>query len=218
MMLFFMLLPAFIMFAISFLQNKKAKNLLAFSSFLILLPIIKLFFLQKPYSVVSNYLVADKLGVYILLVSSVVGIGVTLALLTLDKHVDISDKEYRRFYRFFATFWIGLIISILSNNIGLYWIGLELSTLSTVYMIKTNHTPFAHKEAWNYMIVGAVAISLILFGIILIYASAKPILGEEAMRFDLLLNRVKEIPSPFLFELGFAISVIGMLKRWVFSL
>jgi len=99
---------------------------------------------------------------------------------------------------------------------GIYWIGLELATLSTVYMIKTNYTPVAHKEAWNYMIVGAIAVSLILFGIILMYASAKPILGEDAMNFDLLLKHAKEIPSPFLFEMGFAITTVGMFVKMGF--
>jgi len=66
------------------------------------------------------------------------------------------------------------------------------------------------------MIVGAIAISLVLFGIILIYASAKPVLGEEAMNFNLLLMHAKEIPSPFLFEMGFAIVSIGMFVKMGF--
>lgn len=216
MTLIFLLLPAIIMFMVSFSKNEKAKYLLAFTSFVILLPTINLFLLPKPYAILSSYLVADKLDTYVLLVSSIVGIGVTLSLLTLDKHVQVATKAYRKFYRFFATFWVGLIFSILSNHMGIYWIGLELATLSTVYMIKTNYTPAAHKEAWNYMLVGAIAISLILFGIILMYASAKPILGEDAMSFDLLLAHAKEIPSPFLFEMGFAITTVGMFVKMGF--
>ncbi len=216
MMATLLILPAFAMFLVSFSKHKKAKYLLTVTSFAILLPIVKLFWLPKPYAIWGEYLVADKLDTYILLVSSLVGIGVTLALLTLDLHVKISAKSYRRFYRFFATFWVGLIFSILANHMGIYWIGLELATLSTVYMIKTNHSLAAHKEAWNYMIVGAIAISLVLFGIILMYASAKPILGEDAMRFDLLLQKAQDIPSPFLFEMGFAISTVGMFVKMGF--
>ncbi len=216
MMLFLLLLPALIMFVMSLYKNDKAKRILSFTSFAILLPMIKLFLLPKPYHIWGDYLIADGLNTYILLVSSIVGIGVTLALLTLDKHVKVSPNAYRRFYRFFAIFWIGLMFSILSNNMGIYWIGLELATLSTVYMIKTNHSSSAHKEAWNYMIVGAIAISLVLFGIILIYASAKPILGEDAMSFNLLLAHAKDIKSPFLFEIGFAIVSVGMFVKMGF--
>ena len=105
MMLTLLLLPAFIMFGVSFIKKQKAKYLLAFTSFVILLPIVKLFLLPKPYNILGSYLVADKLDTYVLLVSSIVGIGVTLALLTLDKHVKISQKAYRKFYRFFAIFY-----------------------------------------------------------------------------------------------------------------
>jgi len=201
-MLTLLLLPIVLMFIVSFFKNKRVNIVLSIISFSILIPIIKLFMMDKPYHLWGEYLVSDKLGTYVLLVSSIVAIGVTLSLNTLKKHVLVSPKSYRRFYRFFSIFWIGLILSILSNNMGIYWIGLELATLSTVYMIKTNFTLFASREAWNYMIVGAIAISLILFGIILIYASAKPILGEDAMNFDLLLKVATEIKSPFLFEIG----------------
>jgi len=216
MMLFLLLLPAIVMFAVSLRRMPYAKRILSLISFAILIPIVRLFMLPKPYPVWGSYLVADDLDTYVLLVSSIVGIGVTLAMLTLDRHVRISRKDYRRFYRFFAVFWIGLIISILANNMGIYWIGLETATLSTVYMIKTNHTKAAQREAWNYMIVGAIGVSLVLFGIIMMYASAKPILGENAMDFSMLLSHAKEIPSPYLFEIGFAITSIGMFVKMGF--
>ena len=215
-MLELLLLPAVIIFGLSFIKSKKTHKPLAFISFLILLPTAHLLRLPKPFHLLGDYLVVDDLNAYVLFISSIVGIGVALALMTLYKHVEVSKNAYRRFYRFFAIFWVGLIFSILSNNMGIYWIGLELATLTTVYMIKTNHSNTAHKEAWNYMIVGAIAISLILFGIILIYASAKPILGEEAMNFNLLLAHAKEIKSPFLFEIGFAIVSVGMFVKMGF--
>ncbi|NOX16029.1 MAG: hydrogenase [Epsilonproteobacteria bacterium] len=215
-MIYLLLLPAIIMLILSFSNIEKSKYILPVTSLLILFPSIKLFFLPRPYSVIGKYLVADDLSAYIMLVSSIVAICVTLAMSTLGLHVKISKKAYSRFYRFFAIFWIGLTLSILANNMGLYWIGLETATLSTVYMIKTNNTAMARKEAWNYMIVGAIAISLILFGIILIYASAKPILGEDAMIFSSLLEHAKEIKSPFLFEIGFAITTLGMFIKMGF--
>lgn len=211
-----LLLPAIVIFVLSFLRTEKTKIWLAWSAFFVLIPTTQLILLPKPYHLLGAYLVVDDLNAYVLFVSSIVAMGVALSLMTLERHVKISHNAYRRFYRFFATFWVGLIFSILSNNMGIYWIGLELATLSTVYMIKTNYANAAHKEAWNYMIVGAIAISLILFGIILIYASAKPILGEDAMNFYLLQAHAKEIKSPFLFEIGFAIASVGMFVKMGF--
>jgi len=46
MMLALLLLPALVMFGVSFLKNKKAKYLLAFTSFGILLPIVDLFLIS----------------------------------------------------------------------------------------------------------------------------------------------------------------------------
>ena len=73
----------------------------------------------------------------------------------------------------------------------------------------------AHKEAWKYLIVGAIAISLVLFGIILMYASAKDILGENAMNFYSLLSNAKRLNS-FLFEMGFTIAVTGFFIKMGF--
>jgi len=216
MIFYSLIIPAVIMFIVSFLHVRVAKKLLPFVSFLVLLPIIYLFSIDKPYNLVGEYLIATKLNTYILLVSSIVAIGVTLALITLDKHVKITHDSYVKFYRFFAIFWVGLIISILSNNMGLYWIGLELATLSTVYMIKTNPSKHSSTEAWHYMLVGTIAISIILFGIILIYSSAKPVLGEEAMNFRLLLENIELIQNKFLFEIGFIIVSIGMFIKMGF--
>jgi len=216
MIFYFLIAPAVIMFIVSFLHIKIAQKLLPITSFFSLVSSVYLFFLDMPYSIIGEYLVATKLNSYILLVSSIVAIGVTLSLITLDKHVDISTQSYIKFYRFFATFWIGLIMAILSNNMGLYWIGLELATLSTVYMIKTNTSKHSTSEAWQYMIVGTIAISLILFGIILIYSSAKPILGEDAMNFTLLKENIHLLKNTFLFEVGFIIVSIGMFIKMGF--
>ena len=44
MMLSFLLLPAIVMFGVSFSKNEKSKYFLAFISFVILWPIVELFF------------------------------------------------------------------------------------------------------------------------------------------------------------------------------
>lgn len=216
MTLLLLFFPALLTFLLSFSKSLKIKNILPWTSLVILIPIIILFFEDKPYRLLGDYLIVDKLNSFILLVSSVVSIGVTLSLLTLDKRVNISQSDYRRFYRFFGIFWIGLIISILSNNMGIYWVGLEMATLSTVYMIKTNNAPNARLQTWSYLIVGVIAISLMLFGIILIYASAKPNLGEDAMNFNILLMNVHGIKNAFLFDIGFSIVIIGMFIKMGF--
>ena len=113
-MLELLFFPILIMFGLSFIKSKKTHKPLAFISFLILIPTAELLRLPKPFHLLGDYLVVDDLNAYILFVSSIVGIGVALALMTLDRHVKVSQNAYRRFYRFFAIFWVGLIFSILS--------------------------------------------------------------------------------------------------------
>ena len=216
MILFLLLLPAVIMFLVSFIKSDRVLGLLPYTTVTVLLPAVWIFCLPKPFAVIGEYLVADGMNSYVLLVSAVVSITVTTALISIKKRVAITDKAVRRFYRFFAVFWLGLNLSILANSMGLYWIGLELATLSTVYMIKTNNSNKSHREAWNYLIVGAIAVSLVLFGIILIYASARPILGEGAMNFDQLLKAAPKLSSDFLFEIGFSITAVGLFIKMGF--
>ena len=126
---------------------------------IIIIPAIYLF----NHHLVNNYFFVDNLNAFILLISSIVGVGISIFMISIPKRMNLDDKSVKRFYRFFGIFWIGVLIAILANNMGLYWIGLEFATLSTVYMIKVSNTKIADNEAWKYLVVGAIAISLVLF-------------------------------------------------------
>lgn len=210
-------IPPLAILFLSFLDVTRIKRFLPIVSATIFIPVGLLLFTEQHHYY-HNLIFVDRLAKFVLLVSSIVSIGVTLALESLQNHVKIGLQEYKRFYRFFALFWIGMIIGVTANSMGIFWVGLELATLSTVYMIKTNKTVFAHREAWNYMIVGTIAIALILFGIILIYASAKPVLHEDAMLFSSLLAHIHTIKNRYLFEIGFAFVAAGsFIKMGFFS-
>ena len=65
-----------------------------------------------------------------------------------------------------------------STNIGLMWVAIELATLTTVMMVGIYRTPQALEAAWKYFILGSVGIALALFGTILVYMAARPVVGE----------------------------------------
>jgi len=205
----FLFIPPALIFILSYF--KISRTLMAFIASTIFFGVI--YTITHPF--VNEYFFVDKLSGFILSVSSIVAVAVFVSMIDLPKRINLKDKSIKRFYRFFAVFWIGIIISILSNNIGLYWVGLELATLSTVYMIKVKVSKEANIEAWRYLIVGAIAISLILFGIILIYASSKNVLGDYAMNFYALMHNTQKI-NDYLFELGFLFVIIGMFIKMGF--
>jgi hydrogenase-4 component F len=74
----------------------------------------------------------------------------------------------------------GMNLALISNNIGLMWVAIELATLTTVLMVGLYRTHEALEAAWKYFILGSVGIALALFGTILVYMAAQPVLGEGA--------------------------------------
>src|SRR3546814_13559396 len=69
-------------------------------------------------------------------------------------------------------------LALLANNIGLMWVAIELATLTTVLMVGIYRTHEALEAAWKYFILGSVGIALALFGTILVYMAARPVIGE----------------------------------------
>ena len=205
----FVFLPPIVIFVLSYFKIHRVLMSLVASS--VIIPAI--YILTHHFE--SSYFYADKLGSFVLLVSSIVGIGISISLISLPERIKMSEKNIKKIYRFFGIFWLGVTISILANNMGIYWIGLEFATLSTVYMIKLNNTDVANKQAWKYLIVGVIGISLILFGIILMYSAGKNALNENAMNFYALSLNSDKIEG-FLFEIGFLIAVTGMFIKMGF--
>ena len=74
----------------------------------------------------------------------------------------------------------GMNLALVANNIGLMWVAIELATLTTVLMVGIYRTHEALEAAWKYFILGSVGIALALFGTILVYMAAQPVLGEGA--------------------------------------
>ena len=69
-------------------------------------------------------------------------------------------------------------LALVANNIGLMWVAIELATLTTVLMVGIYRTQEALEAAWKYFILGSVGIALALFGTILVYLAARPVVGE----------------------------------------
>ena len=69
------------------------------------------------------------------------------------------------------------MLALLTNNIGVMWVAIELATLTTVVMVGIYRTHEAIEAAWKYFILGSVGIALALFGTILVYMAAEPMMG-----------------------------------------
>jgi hydrogenase-4 component F len=90
------------------------------------------------------------------------------------------------------------------------WVAVELATLTTVLMVGIYRTPEALEAAWKYFILGSVGIALALFGTILVYMAARPVVGEglDAMTWTVLVAHASKL-DPALLNLAFVFLLLG---------
>jgi hydrogenase-4 component F len=101
-------------------------------------------------------------------------------------------------------------LALIANNIGLMWVAIELATLTTVLMVGIYRTHEALEAAWKYFILGSVGIALALFGTILVYMAALPVVGEgvNAMVWTVLVAHAAKF-DPALLNVAFVFLLIG---------
>jgi hydrogenase-4 component F len=104
----------------------------------------------------------------------------------------------------------GMNLALVANNIGLMWVAVELATLTTVVMVGLYRTPAAIEAAWKYFILGSVGIALALFGTILVYLAARPVVGEGAgsMVWTVLITQARGF-DPALLNVAFVFLLLG---------
>ncbi|HVY51823.1 MAG TPA: hydrogenase 4 subunit F [Devosia sp.] len=185
-------------------------NVLA--SLLTLLAAASLFFLPRPEP--GSYLFIDDLNIVFIVLNCFVGFTASVFSMTYIAHELETGKLtpiYLRFYHaMFQTMMFGMNLAFVSNNIGLMWVAVELATLSTVLMVGIYRTPAALEAAWKYFILGSVGIALALFGTILFYMAAQPVVGEgiDAMVWTILVQKVATF-DPALLNVAFVFLLLG---------
>src|SRR5438874_2782950 len=118
---------------------------------------------------------------------------------------------YLRFYHaMYQVLMFAMNLALVANNIGLMWVAIERATLTTVLMVGIYRTHEALEAAWKYFILGSVGIALALFGTILVYMAARPVIGEgaDAMVWTMLIKNASSF-SPELLNVAFVFLLLG---------
>src|SRR5207249_2414217 len=77
--------------------------------------------------------------------------------------------------------FVGAMMAVpLVNNLGLLWVAIESTTLASVLLVRFYNQKSSLEAAWKYIIIGSAGIALALFGTVLTYFAAVPVLGEHA--------------------------------------
>ena len=162
----------------------------------------------------GQYLLVDDLNVVFIILGAFVSFTTSIFSASYIAHeVEIGRLTpwHLRFYHaMYQTMQFSLSLALVANNIGLMWVAVELATLTTVLMVGIYRTAEALEAAWKYFILGSVGIALALFGTILVYLAALPVIGEglDAMVWTTLVSRAAEL-DPSLLNIAFIFLLLG---------
>jgi hydrogenase-4 component F len=160
------------------------------------------------------YLLVDDLNIVFIALGTLVGFTTSIFSASYIQH-ELDTGRLRpghlRFYHaMYQALMFGMNLALVANNIGLMWVAIELATLTTVLMVGIYRTHEALEAAWKYFILGSVGIALALFGTILVYMAAHPVigLGRDAMVWSILVRHAAAF-DPSLLNLAFVFLLLG---------
>ena len=178
---------------------------------LTLLCAVSLFFWRPP---TGAYLLVDDLNVTFIVLTTFVGFTTSVFSASYIAHEletgRLTPSSVRFYHAMYQVLMFAMNLALIANNIGLMWVAIEMATLTTVLMVGIYRTHEALEAAWKYFILGSVGIALALFGTILVYMAARPVVGEglDAMVWTVLVKRAGGF-DPALLNLAFVFLLLG---------
>jgi hydrogenase-4 component F len=162
----------------------------------------------------GDYLFVDDLNIIFVVLSTFIGFTTSAYSASYIGHEieagKLTPANVRFYHAMYQSLMFAMNLALLANNIGLMWVAIELATLTTVLMVGIYRTHEALEAAWKYFILGSVGIALALFGNILVYMSAEPVLGEgyAAMAWTSLVQHSAAF-NPRLLNVAFVFLMLG---------
>ncbi len=170
--------------------------------------------LVLPRPATGAYLLIDDLNIVFIVLTAFVAFTTSLFSASYIAHEvetgRLTPAYLRSYHAMYQVLMFGMNLALIANNIGLMWVAIELSTLTTVMMVGIYRTHEALEAAWKYFILGSVGIALALFGTILVYMAAVPVIGEglDAMAWTNLTARAADF-DPALLAVAFVFLLLG---------
>jgi hydrogenase-4 component F len=188
-----------------------AARLNAVATFVTLVAAVSLLFDRPP---AGGYIFIDDLNNALIVLTTFVAFTTSMFSASYIAHeleIGRLTPNYLRFYHaMYQTLMFAMNLGLVANNIGLMWVAVELATLTTVLMVGIYRTHEALEAAWKYFILGSVGIAFALFGTILVYMAARPVIGEgaDAMVWTTLIKNAGSF-SPELLNVAFVFLLLG---------
>ncbi|HEV2515411.1 MAG TPA: hydrogenase 4 subunit F [Devosia sp.] len=182
------------------------------ASLLTMLAALSLFVTKRPEP--GTYFFIDDLNIVFIVLNTFVGFTTSVFSASYIAHEletgRLNSVNIRFYHAMYQIMMFGMNLAFISNNIGLMWVAVELATLTTVLMVGIYRTHEALEAAWKYFILGSVGIAFALFGTILVYMVAQPLIGEgqDAMVWTILLEHAADF-DPALLNVAFVFLLLG---------
>ncbi|MEN3976368.1 hydrogenase 4 subunit F [Emcibacter sp. SYSU 3D8] len=207
-----LLVPAVSAGVLALLPNYRiSARLNVLASFVTLLAALSML-IHKPET--GSYFLVDDLNIVFILLNCFVAFTTSVFSASYIAHeleIGRLTPAYLRFYHaMYQAMMFGMNMALVANNLGLMWVAIELATLTTVLMVGIYRTHEALEAAWKYFILGSVGIAFALFGTILVYVAAQPVVGEglQGMVWTVLIQRVADF-DPALLNVAFVFLLLG---------
>ncbi|CAN7680120.1 hydrogenase 4 subunit F [Phyllobacterium sp. LjRoot231] len=191
---------------------RMSARLNVFASLLTFVAALFLFVTERPQP--GRYLLIDDLNIVFIVLNTFVGFTTSVFSASYIAHEletgRLTPANLRFYHAMYQIMMFGMNLAFVSNNIGLMWVAVELATLTTVLMVGIYRTHEALEAAWKYFILGSVGIAFALFGTILVYMAAQPVVGEgyDAMAWTLLIQHAAAF-DPALLNVAFVFLLLG---------
>ncbi len=162
----------------------------------------------------GQYLLLDDLNRVFIALTTLIGFTTSLFSASYIGHEiaigRLTPILIRFYHAMYQVLMFAMNLALVANNIGLMWVAIEIATLTTVLMVGMYRTHEALEAAWKYFILGSVGIALALFGTILVYMAARPVVGEglDAMVWTVLITRASQF-DPALLNVAFVFLLLG---------
>lgn len=151
----------------------------------------------------------DALNLPFILVGAFVALTTSVFSAATLEHEGFDHWRIRAYHAAFQIFMGAQTLALLADNLGVMWVAIEIATLATVTMVGVHRTPAAFEAAWKFFILCGVGITLALFGTIVLYLAAQPLLDEAAGLSWTALMGVAARCDPATLNLAFAFLLLG---------
>ena len=136
---------------------------------------------EGSFTALHEQVFVDAFNVFLVALTALVAFTTALFsrpyMRTEQHHKRVDSARLRLYHSAYQLFTFTMLLTLLSNNVGLLWVAMEAATLSTVLLVSLYRTPASLEAAWKYFILCSVGIAQALFGTILLYFAAEKVLG-----------------------------------------